>query len=80
MGVVAELKKEIQHLKQTTVSKQQYDQLCHELHSLRDSVEQIKGQYNKKFIELMNEIDEEKKIKLSMQVEVDRLKKIVTHM
>ena len=36
----------------------------------------MKTQFNKRTLELMNEVDEEKKIRLNMQVEIDRVKKL----
>ena len=36
----------------------------------------LKVLFNKRTMELMNEVDEEKKIRLNMQVEIDRVKKL----
>lgn len=51
------------------------EQLQTELRNLRDEMELMKNQHNKEIKLLMNELDEEKKIRLSLQVEIQRMKK-----
>ncbi|XP_060942520.1 SH3 domain-containing kinase-binding protein 1 [Limanda limanda] len=46
-----------------------------ELRDLRDQFEQMKSQHNKEIKLLMNELDEEKKIRLTLQMEIQRMKK-----
>ncbi|XP_034463489.1 SH3 domain-containing kinase-binding protein 1 [Hippoglossus hippoglossus] len=46
-----------------------------ELRDLRDQFEQMKSQHNKEIKLLMNELDEEKRIRLTLQMEIQRMKK-----
>ncbi|XP_013858568.1 SH3 domain-containing kinase-binding protein 1 isoform X3 [Austrofundulus limnaeus] len=56
-------------------SKPNLDQLQTELRDLRDQFEQMKIQHNKEIKLLMNELDEEKRIRLTLQMEIQRMKK-----
>ena len=56
--------------------RHKYDELQSELSAVKENVAQLKSSFNKKLIDLMTEIDEEKKIRLNMQVEIDRVKKL----
>ncbi|XP_050934507.1 SH3 domain-containing kinase-binding protein 1 isoform X2 [Lates calcarifer] len=51
------------------------EQLQTELRDLRDQFEQMKTQHNKEIKLLMNELDEEKRIRLTLQMEIQRMKK-----
>ncbi|XP_072302321.1 SH3 domain-containing kinase-binding protein 1 isoform X2 [Eucyclogobius newberryi] len=51
------------------------EQLQNELTVLRGQFEQMKAQHNKEIKLLMNELDEEKKIRLTLQMELKRIKK-----
>ncbi|XP_040005657.1 SH3 domain-containing kinase-binding protein 1 isoform X2 [Xiphias gladius] len=51
------------------------EQLQTELRDLRDEFEQMKSQHNKEIKLLMNELDEEKRIRLTLQMEIQRMKK-----
>ncbi|XP_070839428.1 SH3 domain-containing kinase-binding protein 1 [Chaetodon trifascialis] len=51
------------------------EQLQTELRDLRDQFDQMKGQHNKEIKLLMNELDEEKRIRLTLQMEIQRMKK-----
>ncbi|KAM6987202.1 SH3 domain-containing kinase-binding protein 1 [Aplochiton taeniatus] len=51
------------------------EQLQTELRNLREEMEHMKNQHNKEIKLLMNELDEEKKIRLSLQVDMQRMKK-----
>ena len=75
---VRELRKELQLLRDNTVSRDTYNALKTDYNSLRKDLDGLRSQFNKRIMELMTEIDEEKKTRLTMQVELDRLKKIVT--
>ncbi|KAI2650929.1 SH3 domain-containing kinase-binding 1-like isoform X2 [Labeo rohita] len=46
-----------------------------ELRELRDELDTLKTQHKKEIKLLMNELDEEKKMRLSLQIDVERLKK-----
>ncbi|XP_056267547.1 SH3 domain-containing kinase-binding protein 1 [Pseudoliparis swirei] len=50
-------------------------QLQAELRDLRDQFELMKSQHNKEIHLLMNELDEEKRIRLTLQMEIQRMKK-----
>ncbi|XP_076024805.1 SH3 domain-containing kinase-binding protein 1 [Genypterus blacodes] len=51
------------------------EQLRTELKDLRDQFQQMKIQHNKEIKLLMNELDEEKRIRLTLQMEIQRMKK-----
>ncbi|KAK7926090.1 hypothetical protein WMY93_008400 [Mugilogobius chulae] len=51
------------------------EQLQNELTVLRGQFEQMKAQHNKEIKLLMNELDEEKRIRLTLQMEIKRIKK-----
>uniref|UniRef100_UPI0037E77AED SH3 domain-containing kinase-binding protein 1 n=1 Tax=Semicossyphus pulcher TaxID=241346 RepID=UPI0037E77AED len=50
-------------------------QLQTELRDLREQFDQMKSQHNKEIKLLMNELDEEKRIRLTLQMEIQRMKK-----
>ncbi|XP_075876625.1 SH3 domain-containing kinase-binding protein 1 [Nelusetta ayraudi] len=50
-------------------------QLQAELRDLREQFDQMKSQHNKEIKLLMNELDEEKRIRLTLQMEIQRMKK-----
>ncbi|XP_017273564.1 SH3 domain-containing kinase-binding protein 1 isoform X2 [Kryptolebias marmoratus] len=56
-------------------SKANLEQLQAELRDLRDQFEQMKSQHNKEIKLLMSELDEEKRIRLTLQMEMQRMKK-----
>ncbi|XP_021167789.2 SH3 domain-containing kinase-binding protein 1 isoform X2 [Fundulus heteroclitus] len=56
-------------------TKPDVEQLQSELRDLRDQFEQMKSQHNKEIKLLMNELDEEKRIRLTLQMEIQRMKK-----
>ncbi|KAM4545713.1 SH3 domain-containing kinase-binding protein 1 isoform 2-T2 [Odontesthes bonariensis] len=56
-------------------TKPNLEQLQTELRDLRDQLEQMKSQHNKEIKLLMNELDEEKRIRLTLQMEIQRMKK-----
>ncbi|KAL3971131.1 TatD DNase family protein [Sarotherodon galilaeus] len=51
------------------------EQLQTELRDLKGQFEQMKTQHNKEIKLLMNELDEEKRIRLTLQMEIQRMKK-----
>lgn len=51
------------------------EQMRAELQELRDELDTLKTQHKKEIRLLMNELDEEKKMRLSLQIDVERLKK-----
>ncbi|KAM9729531.1 SH3 domain-containing kinase-binding protein 1 isoform 2-T4 [Menidia menidia] len=56
-------------------TKPSLEHLQTELRDLRDQLEQMKSQHNKEIKLLMNELDEEKRIRLTLQMEIQRMKK-----
>ncbi len=75
---VAELQQELERMRLNTVGKEDYDNLQAEVNTLTENLIQLKTSFNKKILDLMTEVDEEKKTRLSMQVEIERIKKLVT--
>ncbi|CAD5112613.1 DgyrCDS1826 [Dimorphilus gyrociliatus] len=73
-----ELRKEIQFLRKNTVFKQDFENVQQELQSTKVEMQTMKAEFNKKLLDLMNEIDDEKKKHLSTLVEIDRVKKLVS--
>jgi septal ring factor EnvC (AmiA/AmiB activator) len=49
--------------------------LQQEVARLREDLDQLKRQHDKRIANLVAELDEEKKTRLNLQVEIDRLKK-----
>lgn len=76
-SAIEDLKKEVQHLKSSTVSKVAFDELKQENEKLRHEIDSLKASCNRKLRDLVNEVDDEKKIRLSTQVEIERIKKLV---
>lgn len=77
LAMVEELKREIRELKTNSVSKAAYNELKVENDKLRQDFESFKMSCGRKIRDLVNEVDEEKKIRLSTEVEMKRIKKMV---
>lgn len=77
LAMVEELKREIRELKTNSVSKAAYNELKVEKDKLRQDFESFKTSCGRKIRDLVNEVDEEKKIRLSTEVEMKRIKKMV---
>nr|XP_022293722.1 SH3 domain-containing kinase-binding protein 1-like isoform X11 [Crassostrea virginica] len=77
LAMVEELKREIRELKTNSVSKAAYNELKTENDKLRQEFESFKTTCSRKIRDLTNEVDEEKKIRLSTEVEMKRIKKMV---
>jgi SH3 domain-containing kinase-binding protein 1 len=73
---VQELRQDIQHLKENTVSKVAYNELQTDVKSMREQLDKMRQTFDKRLFELMDELDEEKKIRLSTQVEMERIRKL----
>ncbi|KAM9331729.1 SH3 domain-containing kinase-binding protein 1 [Pholidichthys leucotaenia] len=56
-------------------SSPKLEQLHTQLRDLRAQFEQMKSQHNKEIKILMSELDEEKRIRLTLQMEIQRMKK-----
>ncbi|XP_053702415.1 SH3 domain-containing kinase-binding protein 1 [Synchiropus splendidus] len=59
----------------TEAAPRRLERLQTELRELRSQFEQMKTQHNKEIKLLMNELDEEKRIRLTLQMEIQRMKK-----
>ncbi|KAA8586995.1 hypothetical protein FQN60_000831, partial [Etheostoma spectabile] len=60
---------------QPSINPPSLQQLQTDLRDLRDQFELMKSQHNKEIKLLMNELDEEKRIRLTLQMEIQRMKK-----
>ncbi|KAK3106846.1 hypothetical protein FSP39_001092 [Pinctada imbricata] len=76
-SAIEELRKELRELKANTVSKAAFEELKSENEKLKQDVETLKSSYSKKIRDLTNEVDDEKKIRLNTQVEIERIRKLV---
>lgn len=54
------------------------EQMKVQLGELRNELDLLKAQHKKEITLLMNELDEEKKMRLSLQIDVERLKKHIS--
>lgn len=72
------MKKEIRELKATTVSKASFEELRSENEKLRQDVDHMRNKQSRQIKDLMAEVDEEKKIRLGTQVEIERIRKLLT--
>lgn len=59
------------------MSKTALNELKGENELLKKELESVKSTYSRRMRDLMAELDEEKKIRLSTQVEMERIRKIV---
>ncbi|KAK3597309.1 hypothetical protein CHS0354_010940 [Potamilus streckersoni] len=77
-SALEELRREMRDLKASMVSKTAFNELKAENEQLKNELEHIKNLYSRRFKDIMQEIDDEKKIRLSTQVEMERIRKLVT--
>ncbi|XP_029647961.1 SH3 domain-containing kinase-binding protein 1 isoform X1 [Octopus sinensis] len=75
---VKELILEIKELKKEMVSKSCYDELKADNEQLHQEIEALKSSFQRRFRNIVNELDEEKKVRLNMQVEIDRMKMLIS--
>jgi hypothetical protein len=75
--LVDELQREMRELRLSSVSKNEYNDLRSEHLRLKQDFESFRNQHTKKLRDLMLEVDEEKKLRLNTQVEMERVKKLV---
>ncbi|XP_060063303.1 SH3 domain-containing kinase-binding protein 1-like isoform X2 [Ylistrum balloti] len=78
LSAIEELKKEIRELRATCVSKSAMEDLRSENEKLRMEFEHIRSKQSRQIKDLMAEVDEEKKIRLNTQVEIERIRKLLT--
>ncbi|CAN9501416.1 unnamed protein product [Ophioblennius macclurei] len=74
-SVPAGLRSESRPGKSPEKSSSNLEVLQTELRELKEQFEQMKSQHNKEIKLLMNELDEEKRIRLTLQMEIQRMKK-----
>lgn len=74
---IDELKKEMHELKANCVSKTVFNELKVENERLKQELDSVKSNFSRQMRNLLTEVDEEKKIRLSTQVEIDRIRKLV---
>lgn len=75
--LLEQLQQEINELKANTVSRSAFNELRSEHEKLKTDFENSKNNHSKKILQLMNEVDEEKKLRLSTEVEIERVKKLL---
>ncbi|CAE1331484.1 unnamed protein product [Acanthosepion pharaonis] len=73
-----ELLEEIKELKANMVTRSSFQDLQAENEKLRQDLESVKTTLHRKVRDIIFELDEEKKVRLNMQVEIDRMKKLVS--
>ncbi|GFS12400.1 SH3-domain kinase binding protein 1, partial [Elysia marginata] len=76
--LIEQLQREIAELRANSVSKSAFNELKADYERLRSDFETMKTANSKKFRDLIYEVDEEKKLRLTTQVEIERVKKLVT--
>ncbi|XP_055887612.1 SH3 domain-containing kinase-binding protein 1-like isoform X7 [Biomphalaria glabrata] len=76
--LIEQLQKEMQELRANSVSKTAFNELKAEHEKLKLEFETMRNVHAKKFRELENEVDEEKKLRLTTQVEIERVKKFMS--
>ncbi|GAB1605485.1 SH3 domain-containing kinase-binding protein 1-like isoform X1 [Argonauta hians] len=74
---IKELIIEIKELKKDMVSKSSYNELKATNEQLHQEIETLKNSFQRRFRSILNELDEEKKVRLNMQVEIDRMKILI---
>ncbi|XP_078619031.1 SH3 domain-containing kinase-binding protein 1-like isoform X16 [Branchiostoma floridae x Branchiostoma japonicum] len=61
----------------TPLDSKAVEELRGEVRTLKEQMNKMQSDQRRRMNELLNEIDEEKKVRMAMQVELDRLKKLV---
>ncbi|KAK7477627.1 hypothetical protein BaRGS_00031105, partial [Batillaria attramentaria] len=77
MRLVEDLQREVRELRSHTVSKNDFNDLHSDYRRLKQEFETFRTTTSKKLRELMMEVDEEKKLRLNTQVEMERVKKLL---
>ncbi|XP_048258424.1 SH3 domain-containing kinase-binding protein 1-like isoform X4 [Haliotis rufescens] len=75
--ILEEVQRELRDLRTNTVSRSTYLEMRADYDRLKQEVESFKSSSTKKIRELMMEVDEEKKLRLNTQVEIERIKKLL---
>lgn len=74
--LVEELRTELRELRANSVSKEEHEKVKSEMQELREQLQLMRKQLENRLLSVMDEIDEEKKIRLNNQVELERIKKL----
>ena len=77
-GSIDELRRELLDLKHQTVPKTLFYELKAENDKLKKDLDTMRERFNKRLNDVMQEVDEEKKLRLSTEVEVARIRKLVS--
>ena len=72
-----ELRKEMRELRANTVSKAAFEELKSENAKLKTELETMKTNYSKKMRDLINEVTDEKKLRLENKIEIERIQKLM---
>jgi hypothetical protein len=75
---MADLQKEVKLLKETMMSRKEYEDLLKQVSELKEMVEAQKQSYGTVIKDLINDVAEERKKLATLQIEVDRLRKLTT--
>ncbi|KAL8614530.1 hypothetical protein ACOMHN_014109 [Nucella lapillus] len=75
--LVEELQREVREVRSQTVSRNEYNDLRSDHQKLKQDFEGFRSTQTKKLMDLMMEVDEEKKLRLNTQVEMERVKKLL---
>ena len=78
-SLVDDLRGEIERLKATSVSSEKHEALRADVTQLRDEFAALKTKMSARISELMDEVDDEKKVRMTMQVEIERIRKLTKH-
>ncbi|XP_023243249.1 SH3 domain-containing kinase-binding protein 1-like, partial [Centruroides sculpturatus] len=73
---INDLRKEIQTLKENTVSKEEFAELQKQIETVKETIESQRNYFSNLVFELMSEIDEEKKLRMALEVQLERIKKL----
>jgi len=74
----ADLQREIRILRESSVSKREYEDLRRQVSELRDALEAQKSASRTLVNELINDMAEDRKKLATLQIEIDRLRKLTT--
>jgi len=75
---IADLQREIKILRESSVSRKEYEDLRRQISELRDALEAQKSASRTLVNELINDMAEDRKKLATLQIEIDRLRKLTT--
>ncbi|CAG2102844.1 unnamed protein product [Medioppia subpectinata] len=74
----AELEKQLKELKESTVSRKEFEELSKQVTELKEAVDTQKLTYSKTIRDLINDVADEQKKVATLQIEIERLRKLTT--